>query len=257
MSPFATVTIIAGSAAAASVLGGLVALWRKPTTLSLSIALGFAGGVLLATIAFEMLPRALEQTPLWLVVAGFVLGFAGVYAFDLFVHGGQLLGPHAEQRASRRRRRRTHGTSVTVLAGGTSVEELIEGLVIGIGVVIEPSVGVIVAVAIAIDNFSEGLSIGELIRAEQQASSHHASRRVLGWTGLIGAAVFVSALCGVLLGPVPGSIVGLLFTIGAGGMFYLTVTELVPQAEDDQYQQSAALAMAAGFLTILVLTRLL
>jgi zinc transporter, ZIP family len=146
---------------------------------------------------------------------------------------------------------------VTVLAGGTSVEEIIEGLVIGIGVVIDPSVGVIVAVAIAIDNFSEGLSVGELIRAEQQTSPRHAKRRVLGWTGLIGGAVFVSALGGVLLGPVPGSVVGLLFTIGAGGMFYLTVTELVPQAEDDQYQQSAALAMAAGFLIILVLTRLL
>jgi len=67
MSPFVTVTIIAGAAAIASVLGGLVALWRRPTTLFASIALGFASGVLLATVSFEMVPQALEKAPLWMV----------------------------------------------------------------------------------------------------------------------------------------------------------------------------------------------
>lgn len=33
----------------------------KPTTLFMSVALGFASGVLLATICFSMLPQALES----------------------------------------------------------------------------------------------------------------------------------------------------------------------------------------------------
>ena len=80
MSPLLTIAVVAGSAALASVLGGLVALWRRPTTLFMSIALGFAGGVLLATIAFEMVPQALELAPLWLTVVGFGAGFGAVYA---------------------------------------------------------------------------------------------------------------------------------------------------------------------------------
>lgn len=39
-------------------------------------------------------------------------------------------------------------------------------------------------------------------------------------------------------------------------MFYLTVTDLLPEAEQRHYQQSAALAMATGFMTIFVLGRL-
>jgi zinc transporter ZupT len=41
--------------------------------------------------------------------------------------------------------------------------------------------------------------------------------------------------------------------VGAGGMFYLCVTELVPEAESRQYQQSSALAAAAGFVAIMLL----
>jgi ZIP family zinc transporter len=39
-------------------------------------------------------------------------------------------------------------------------------------------------------------------------------------------------------------------------MFYLTITDLVPQAEERQYQQSAAIAAGLGFMTIFVLSSL-
>ena len=246
MNEWVTVVIVAGSAAIASVMGGALALWRKPTTLFLSIALGFASGVLLATIAFEMLPQALGNAGLWFVVSGFVAGFAAVYAFDLFVHHGRLIGEHAEQR-TRSSRRKARGSSVTVLAGGTSVEELIEGAT-GLGAVVDIRVALVVATAVAIDNFSEGLSVGELIRNDR-AHGAKPVRRILGWTGLIGAAVFVSAVAALwLLRDIEKTTIGLLFAIAAGGMFYLVVTQLLPQAEADQFQQSAAIATAAGFL---------
>lgn len=60
MTAIATIGV-AGAAALASLLGGVIALWRKPTTLFMSCVLGFAGGVLLATISFEMLGQALEK----------------------------------------------------------------------------------------------------------------------------------------------------------------------------------------------------
>ena len=36
-------------------------------------------------------------------------------------------------------------------------------------------------------------------------------------------------------------------------MFYLTVTDLVPEGDERQYQQSAAAAMGTGFVTIFIL----
>lgn len=254
-----TITAIAASAAAASVVGGLIALWRKPGTLFMSVTLGFASGVLLATICFEMLPLALRFGSLPVATGGFAAGFAIVYAFDLFVHRGLLAGSKSAERervASAYRRRRPRGGEVTVLAGGTSVEELIEGVSIGIGAAIEPGAGLLIGIVIAIDNLSEGLSIGEMISAESRERGPPVARRILGWTALIGAAVLSSALAGwFLLRGLDEALLAFLFASGGGGMFYLTMTDLVPEAEERQYQQSAALSIAAGFVTIFVLSQ--
>ena len=49
---------------------------------------------------------------------------------------------------------------------------------------------------------------------------------------------------------------GTLFGAGAGAMFYLTVTNLVPEAEEHQYQQLSAIAMGSGFMGIFALSTL-
>jgi zinc transporter, ZIP family len=249
---------IAIAAALASPVGGLISLWRMPTTLFMSLALGFASGVLLATISFEMVPKALELSSLVLTIVGFVGGFIAVYALDLFIARGKLVGEKAEQKQaveSYHWRHRPRGDQVTVLAGGTSAEELIEGLSIGIGAAIEPGLGFVVGTAIVIDNMAEALSIGELIRVQSRDKDKRTVWRVVKWTGLIGISLLSSALVGwFALKGLPKPVLGCLFAAGGGGMFYLTVTDLVPEAEERHYQQSAAIAIGAGFMTIFALS---
>ena len=254
---FTTLLAIAFAGALASPLGGAFALWKKPGTLGLSIAVGFAAGALLGAFAFEMLPQAARFASLPVAITGFAAGFAFVYALDLFVKRGASAGDKAAQRdwvRSVRRRRKPRGDEVTVLAGGTSAEELIEGVTIGVSAATDPSLGMIVGLAIVIDNFSEGLSIGDLIR---EKDGDRQSGRILGWTGLIGAALFVSAMAGwFLLRNLSQGTLGLLLAAGAGAMFYLTMTELVPEAEDHQFQESSAIAAAAGLLVIFALSQM-
>jgi zinc transporter, ZIP family len=152
------------------------------------------------------------------------------------------------------RRRKQHGDEVTVLAGGTSAEELVEGLTIGVSAATDPSMGMIVAVAICIDNVAEGLSIGELVR---EKGGDRPAMRILAWTGLIGVALLVSALAGYfLLRDVSKGTLALMVAGGAGAMFYLTITQLVPEAESHQFQQSAAVASGVGLLVIFSLSNL-
>lgn len=101
------------------------------------------------------------------------------------------------------------------------------------------------------------MGIGEIIRNEK-GDAPGQTRRILGWTGLIGVALFGSALAGwFFLRDMPQPILGFLFGAGAGGMFYLTVTDLIPEAEEHHYQQSAAIATGAGFVLIFVLSQFL
>jgi ZIP family zinc transporter len=251
------VLVSSGAAAVASVVGGLIALVHRSSTLLSSLAFGFASGALIGTVTLEMVPAALDlATGLPTVVIGFAIGMIGLYVLDLVVHGGWIVGEHADQRRIVRRyhRRRKSGSEVTVLAGGTSAEELIEGLAIGVGAAVEPGLALVMALAIAIDNLAEGMSVGELIRDETPDRAA-ALPRVLAWTGTIGLALFGSSIVGWLaLRGIPGSVLGVLLAAGAGAMLYLTLGSLVPEGEARQYQGSATLAAGVSFAIILVLS---
>jgi zinc transporter, ZIP family len=256
-----TVVLVAGGAALASILGGLVAVLRPPGSLTMSIVFGFASGALIGAVTLEMVPEALALAPLGVVAAGFVLGFALVWLFDLYINRWHSAGAQAVQFERVRAYHRSHrprGDRLTVLAGGTTVEELIEGLAIGVGIAVDPEVGVLIAAAIALDNLSEGMSIGEFAnaaRGHSELSPGTPLRRTLTWTVVIALSLFGAACVGYLgLRGVDPDLLGLLLATGAGGMLYLTVSALVPPSEEQQYQGSGALATGLGFLAILLLT---
>jgi ZIP family zinc transporter len=253
-----TLLAVAGGAALASVAGGALALARRPTSLFMSIAFGAASGVLLGTVTLQMLPEAQERASPGAVVAGATAGVLLVWGLDLYVNRGRLAGEQADQWkqvSAFHRRHRPRGDGATVLAGGTSAEELIEGLAIGAGLAVEPEVGVLIGAAIAIDNLCEGLSIGELVLASSGLRRTQAVvARTLRWCTLVGAALFVASLGGWLaLRDAAEPVLGALLATGAGGMLYLTVTQLVPPGQARQYEGSAALATWLGFALMLLL----
>jgi ZIP family zinc transporter len=252
------VVVTSGVAALASVVGGLIALWHRSSTLISSIAFGVASGALIGTVTFEMLPTAFETGGLAIAIVGFIAGMLGLFVLDLVVHGGYIMGEHADQRRIVRRyhRRRGSGSAVVVLAGGTSVEELVEGLVISVGAAVEPSLAFVAAVAIGIDNLAEGMSVGELIRTETPNRAL-AMPRVLAWTGTIGLALFVSSVVGWLaFRDVPLPVLAALVAAGAGAMLYLALSSLVPEGEARQYQGSATLAGCIALALIFALSAL-
>lgn len=255
------IALLAGLPALASLGGGLLSLVHRPSTLMASIIFGFAGGALLGTVAFEMLPRGVELAGLWPSVAAFAAGFAAVYVFDLIVHRGVVAGEKAAQHRRVElayRRRPPHGGAGTVLAGATSVEEIVEGLTIGISLSLAPSLAFVVGLAIIVDNISEGLAIGELFREEMGGDMRRARRPTVLWTGLIGLALFVPAVVAwLLLRDLADGTHGLLVAGGAGAMLYLTLSDLLPEGQTRQYQQSAALAAGTAVALILVVSTVL
>jgi ZIP family zinc transporter len=252
--------VFAGIPALASLVGGVLALLYRPSTLIASIIFGFAGGGLIGTVAFEMLPRGVELTGLGGTVVSFGIGFVAVYLFDLIVHRGVVAGEHASQH--RRvvlayRRRPPHGGAGAVLAGATSVEEIIEGLTIGISLSVAPSLALIVGLAIVLDNVSEGLAIGEMLREEMGGDGRRARVAAIGWTTIIGLALFVpAAVAWLLLRDIPAQLHGLLVAGGAGAMMYLSLSDLLPEGQTRQYQQSSAIAAGTALMVILVVSAL-
>jgi ZIP family zinc transporter len=248
---------IALAAGLASPAGGLIATRIKASTLWMSIATGLAAGILLGTLSLEMIPKALEDLPVWPVVLAVAIGVALTYGLDLMVNRGRVVGDTADEKArveQFHRRHRPWGNKVTVLGLATASEELIEGLSIGVGSAISTSTAIAVGLAIFVDNIAEALSIGAMA---QEDGDEHSVRRTLMWSSLIGVALIASALLGYFfLRDLPSGILAFLLAIGAGAMLYLSITQLVPEAEKNQFQQSAGIAATVGFLVALVFSQM-
>jgi ZIP family zinc transporter len=262
VSEFSALIGLAAFAGLAAFLGAGLAVRYSPSTFLMSAAFGVAGGVLIGTVAFDLVPHADELASLEHTVLGFAGGFSFVYALDLAMNGWRVAGPRASERrrvtAFHRRRHQPRGEQAFVLALGTSIEEIIEGIAIGVAVAVGEDVGVLLALAIAIDNVTEAFSVGAMIRDEAQRPGEDQrllGRRIFAWSSAPGVSVFVSAIIGwTLLGGLSDPVLAVLLAGGGGALFYLAVTDFIPEAEERQYEQSAAIAAAAGFLAIYVLS---
>jgi ZIP family zinc transporter len=72
---------------------------------------------------------------------------------------------------------------------------------------------------------------------------------------LIGLSLITSACVGwFTLRSLPADWIGFVTALGAGAIFYLAVTNLLIEAEENQFQQSGGLAAAAGYIAMLLLT---
>jgi len=122
-----TVALVSAAAGLASVLGGVIALIRRPTSLVMSVTFGFASGVLIATVTLEMLPGGIDLSSLGAGAGGFLAGFLAVYLLDLYINRWHLAGEHAAQYPRVRAYHRSHrprGDRVTVLRDGRKIATL-------------------------------------------------------------------------------------------------------------------------------------
>lgn len=97
-----------------------------------------------------------------------------------------------------------------------------------------------VGLAIVLDNISEALSIGEMVfDTDKDKPKNTQQWEVIKRTGLIGISLLVSAVGGYfLLSKLSEFWHGSLTALGAGSMFYLATTGLVPEAESHQFEKS-------------------
>jgi ZIP family zinc transporter len=253
--PIWVVLAISGAAAVAAVIGGAASLWHRPSTLVSSLALGTAGGALIATVAFEMVPQAMLMGQVPAVLAGFGLGFGGIWALELVLERGKVAGSEADQRdqvAQFHERVQPLGGPESVLGVGVLIETAVEGLAIGIGGGVNLVAGLIIALGVTLDNLTEGMSIGELARREARDGLR---RTVMTWAGAVAVTTVVTAVLGWLaVTHVPPLLLAGAFGAGAGILLYLALAQLIPQAEAQQYQRSSTLAAGAAFSVVFVLS---
>lgn len=237
-------------AGAGTALGAmLLFIFGQPGKNSLSVLLGFAGGIMLGISVFELLPEAVAFGAMTTAIIGFLLGCGMMYGVDRIL-------PHSHMSSSDdmvvENPEKLKNMNPMLRIGylilfGIALHNLPEGLAIGAGVEASPELGLMIALAIGLHNVPEGLAIAGPLKAGGLSMG-----TVLLLTLLAGLMAPLGTAIGLLIMQVSPVMIGGALAFAAGAMVYIVNDELIPQA-NKMNNHLANAGLISGLLLAFVL----
>lgn len=213
--------------------------------------MAFGAGVLLCTLAFDLMEDAYAKGGFDHVTLGFLTGALLFLFIDLWL---DRLGSGME------------------LMLGALLDGIPESAVIGIGLVAQKGLGLVMMIAVFISNFPEGFSgTREMLGHRGHNNKVYTTRYTLVMWGSVTGICTLSTLFGYkVLGHASASWVAFMLAWAAGAILAMVSHTMIPQAFQGVWEirrrsrgtrfrigdKVEALAVVAGFLVSFILTRI-
>ncbi len=236
-----TVLLVSLATFASTMTGGLFALRLHGR---LHLILGFSSGAVLGVALFDLVPEAISLTgnrvglpaTMGVVAAGFLLYMLLDRA--LVMHG------HAVPGLTPQRRRGVLG------AGALSVHSFLDGLSIGLAFQVSIAAGAVVAVAVLVHDFSDGINtVGVILR------NRGAQAAALRWL-LVDALAPLAGAASTLMLRLDRSTLGTMLAAFAGFFLYIGAADLLPESYREHPTAGTTAMTILGALSMFVAVRL-
>lgn len=231
--------------ASSLLIGALAALVRPWPRWAIGLVMAFGSGVLISSLAFDLVEESLDRGGAAPTVIGIAGGAVTYYLGDLAV-----------ARAGVRRRRPSpragDGDGDDGDAGGIVVGAVLDGIpesaAIGISLLDGGRVGIVFVTAVFLSNVPEALSASAGLRA-----SGTPARRILTLWGVVVAVSTLAAAAGYVLldGAGDGAVAGLSAYAG-GAVLTMLASTMLPEAHAEGGRVTG-LVTTAGFLLAVLL----
>jgi len=224
-----TVIVIACATFVSTSVGGLVALKLRD---KLHLILGFSAGAVIGVAFFDLLPESIELGEKYFArgtVTGVVaLGFLVYLILDrlvfLHVHAHSHDQDHEHTRESsaaapaRRMQRGILG------AGSLAIHSFLDGVAIGLAFQVSAAIGLIVAVAVLVHDFSDGINTVNFILKNEGEAKH-----ALRWL-IVDAVAPVAGAASTLLFRLPEEGLSIVLAVFSGFFLYIGASDLIPES---------------------------
>ncbi len=222
-------------------LGGLAAFRFRDR---LHLLLAFSAGAVLGVVFFDVLPEVFTvgdgSTSVMLAAAA---GFLAFFALERYtaLHRAREHAHLPQQ----------HEPELGVLgAAGLSLHSLLDGVAIGVAFQASRGLGVAIALAVIVHDFSDGLNTVTVLLAHGNPL-----RRSVTWLVVDMVAPLVGA-ASTLLFDLPASVLPWILAFFSGFFLYIGASDLLPEAREHD-SPMIGVATAVGMLVIFLVTRLL
>ncbi|MES2409743.1 MAG: ZIP family metal transporter [Patescibacteria group bacterium] len=234
------VILISIGALIATFLGGLIALRFKD---KLHLILGFSAGAIIGVSFFDLMPEALDltggffdaSTTLSLVV----LGFMSYMILDrsIILHSHTEDDNHVHHRGN-------------VGAGSLSIHSFLDGVAIGLAFQVGTAVGIIVAVAVLVHDFSDGMNTVNMI-----IKNNGSKRLALKWLTIDAVAPVVGVIS-TLFFTLDENALGIILALFSGFFLYIGASDLLPESHHGHSTMWTTVATVVGTSILFVAIKL-
>ena len=223
-------------------LGGLIGIKVKnPSNKLLSFILSFASGLMTAIVSFDLIPEALNISPMINVIIGIILGITCMVICNIIVNkkfnnSSDFLIRHSTNNMHLLR------TGI-ITSIGLAIHNFPEGLAIGSGFGASLGLGYSLAIAICIHDIPEGISMAVPMKNGGMKAS-----RVLFYVILSGITTGIGAFIGKIIGGISQEIIAICLSFAAGAMLYIVSGELIPESNKLYDGKLPAIGIIIGFV---------
>lgn len=233
--------LIGFSAFIFTLLGGLFALKFKD---KLHLILGFSAGAVIGVAFFDLIPEALELGSSYFeistITALIAVGFIGYMILDRFV----VLHTHTEHDEH------SHDHSGQLGAGSLSIHSFLDGVAIGLAFQVSGAVGIIVAVAVLVHDFSDGINTVNFIlknKGEDKSAFH--------WL-IIDALAPVLGVISTFFFTLHESTLAIILALFAGFFLYIGASDLLPESHHNHPRTLTTCMTVIGVLVLYIAIRI-
>jgi len=233
---------IALAAFLATFLGGLLALRFKD---KLHLILGFSAGALIGVAFFDLLPESISLASstfdISFITSIIAVGFIVFMILDRFI---SLHHHSSEDHCENEHHRGILG------AGSLSIHSFIDGIAIGFAFQVSAAVGAVVAVAVLVHDFSDGINTAGLI-----LRNGGTKRTALRWV-LLDAVAPVLGIITTFFFQLTETLLGILLALFCGFFIYIGASDLLPESHHQHPKYITTIMTVLGVLVLYVAIRL-
>jgi zinc transporter, ZIP family len=223
-------------ATGAGILGAIVAFFWVPAVRARSAIQHFAAGVVIAVVASELIPEVERIGAPFGILGGFMAG-------GLMMIGLKWLVLKFERMEESRNK------LPVGLAAAAAVDTLVDGAIISAGFSTRQQLGVLLAVALAVELFFLTLSVGSEFHKGKQKTWHGLAVTIgIAFMLVLGAVGAIFFLKGA-----SEATIAIFLSFGAAALIYLIAEELLVEAIQAEESLFSTAMLFAGFLVLLAL----
>jgi len=209
---------------------------NRPSKKFLGNILGFASGLMLSIVVFELIPDATEKTGIFGTLLFLILGIIIVVIIDKMSNLSSKVNSQYVKVAF-------------MVAVGMMIHNFPEGLIMGFGFVNGDSLGLKMSLIIAIHDVPEGLAV-----AAPMMLSGIRGRKILFYAFLTALPTAIGAWIGIYIGSISIEILGGALAFASGVMLYVVYGEMIPQSRKLWPGTTSTLGILLGMIVGLFMT---